>query len=362
VNFGNIQGLVNGTEQVVYDYEVTGSAITSVATGSILNGDDDGWYTIIVRLVAGANSDYVGLRLNGDSGSNYGLRGVTANNTTIADSAYTAQTGMYFGVGSDSTNDVEFAVGRLYAKSGAVRLMNSTNADSITGTTINILGTYGQVWNNTADNITSMTFFAPTNGLGVGTRIIILKSNNFTDGTPTGVITTPYIKGAWVRVGTQTLGSATSTVTFSGLDGDTDVIYYLSAAILANAVNANPTVRLNNDSTAGIYGYQALYGANTTVAGGRGTHTAEYAQWNNLSNGNYALFNLLTFAKAGYVRTGVMGFVNDVSSTTVTEVGAYGHVYNQTSNNITSIVITSSATNAFATGSQFELYALRPNG
>jgi hypothetical protein len=41
MKIGNLEGLVNGTEQVVFDYEVTGSPVSSISTGNILNGNEE---------------------------------------------------------------------------------------------------------------------------------------------------------------------------------------------------------------------------------------------------------------------------------------------------------------------------------
>jgi hypothetical protein len=357
---GVLDGLVSGTEYVVFDREVTGSAVSSIDTGNILNGDEDGWYTVIFRLVGGNANARSSLQFNGDTGNNYGRRGINASNTTVSDSTVTG-TSSFNLIGFGGSGESSISVTRIYAKSGAARLGNSTLAYSISGTTLSSIITSGFCWNNT-DNLVSMNFFGAANDFAVGTRVIIIKSNNFTNGTPTGVINTPYIKGSWVRVGSQVLDSATNSVTFSGLDGDRDVLYLIKTFVKAGDANAHALIRINNDSTAGIYGYQALYANNTTVAAGRGTAAQIYTQWNNLANGAYGTSSSLLFAKTGFVRPLVMDFVNSISGTTVTECGVYGQVYNQTSNNITSLVISTPVANGFAIGSQFDLYALRPNG
>lgn len=355
--FGNIDGLVNGTEQVVFDYEVTGSAAADIPTGNILNGDEDGWYTIIVRNIPATNGRTM-LRFNGDSGSNYGWRGVTGINSSAGDATSTTQNAINIGHSATTAGDTEFSVSRLYAKSGSVRLVNSISTGQITSTTVSEVKSQGAVWTNTADNIVSMLLL--TDGtFAVGTRVIILKSNNFTNGTPTGVINTPYIKGSWVRVGSSVLGSAASSVTFSGLDGDRDVLYYLSSSIKAASATGDIKINLNND-TGNNYGYQRLTGTNTTVAAARATPSCLYGGVTG-TNAYSSQHNTLLFAKQGFLRPAITQTINDITGTTVTAIWTLGQSYSVTNTNITEIDI-AVTTNNFDTGSQFDLYALRPNG
>jgi hypothetical protein len=110
MNFGSLSGLVNGTETVVFDRTVTGSAVSSIATGNILNGDEDGWYTIIFRHIYDGANVAAFLRFNGDSGTNYGYRSTNANNTTVANYNNTGNTGTYISsVTSTGTSSIGVA-------------------------------------------------------------------------------------------------------------------------------------------------------------------------------------------------------------------------------------------------------------
>jgi hypothetical protein len=350
--FGNIQGLISGVEQVLFDYTVEGSAVSSISTGNILNGNEDGWYTIIARNIYDTGTATMEASFNADTTtSNYGYRGIKAANTTVSNINSTSALIRMGSVASDSTS--AFSVLRFYAKSGAVRLLNGVNVCNINGTTVTQIEAIGSVWNNTADNVAGMTFSA--NKLGVGTRIIILKSNNFTGGTPTGVITTPYIKGAWVRVGSQILGSATNIVTFSGLDGDTAVCYYLSSQIKAASATGDIKINLNND-TGNNYGYQRLTATNTTVAAARATPSCLYGGVTG-TNAYFSQHNTLLFAKQGFIRPAITQTINDITGTTVTALWSLGQSYSVTNTKITEIDITTT-TNNFDIGSQFDLYAL----
>jgi hypothetical protein len=193
---------------------------------------------------------------------------------------------------------------------------------------------------------------------GVGTRIIILKSNNFTNGTPTGSITTPYINGSWVRVGSSVLGADAASVTFSGLDGDTAVLYYLSSNIKADGTaGGTGTIQIlpNNDAT-NVYGYQRLTATNTTIAAARATPSCFYGGTTGTAS-YYSSQNTLIFAKQGFIRPAITTCLNDITGTTVTALWTLGQSYSVTNTNITSLVVAATS-NKFLAGSQFDLYAL----
>lgn len=365
---GNLSGLVNGTEAIVFDYEVTGSAVSSISTGNILNGDEDGWYTIICRVINTSTNDNYGIRFNGDAGNTYGYRGIFAQSTSVSDTVpgagYTSRMHLGSCGGSASTS---LTVARMFAKSGSVRLMNSTISEYINGTSIDIIVCKAQVWNNTVDNITSASLItgSGSNLLFPGTRIIILKSNNFTNGTPCGTITTPYIKGSWVRVGSQVLASSASSVTFSGLDGDRDVVYAISCSIKGASASASQIQMLFNSDSGGNYGFQKLSGYSTTVNAQRNTGNSQIRINEasvDVAQNNYLSAFCILFAKQGFVRPMISMSSDNISGTTVGATTIKGHVYSVTNTSIATITINASQASGLASGSTFDLYALRPNG
>ena len=360
MQFGNLEGLVNGTEQVVGYTSLAASASSISITG--LNGDEDGWYTVIARQVYATSNSTLNMYFDADStAANYGYRGITVNNTTVANINSTASTTRLCSV--TTTTTIGFSVLRLYAKSGAVRLMNGINVCDISGTIVTQIETIGSVYAPSSSNIGTMVFQPSAGHLGIGTEIIVLKSNNFTGGTPTGTINTPYIKGAWVRVGSQVLTGTASTVTFSGLDGDRDVIYYYTHSIKAKTATYSGKIQFNADVGTN-YGGQYLQAANTTIAGLRRTgYEWIPMSYNGATTGQLDQASVLIFAKKGFVRPTIMWNAEGIATTTVTGINVLGGVWNS-ADNITSIKIDPRAGAAcdFEVGSQFDLYALRPNG
>ena len=160
------------TWQKVYE-DTLASAQTSI-TISDLDGNTDVMYRLVTRHVCGALDGYLGLRPNNDTGTNYGFQQLYGANTTIGASR---NVGTYIYMGDPGTIDYLAMDDMLiYAKSGYIRTFISTSIRDITGTTVTLIRNFGQVWNNTADNITSFTFFSgATNGLGVGTYISLFK-------------------------------------------------------------------------------------------------------------------------------------------------------------------------------------------
>ena len=161
------------TPPVYNDYY--GAATSLSITG--LDGNTDEEYKLICRFISGASSDNFYLRFNNDTGTNYGYQDLFGANASVgaqrfADAAlwlgyYTQSTGLNYLLHSESL---------LYVKSGYVRTGITKATGTINGTTVYGVNISGQVWNNTADNITSLVIFADqTNGLGVGTVIELWK-------------------------------------------------------------------------------------------------------------------------------------------------------------------------------------------
>lgn len=350
--FGTINGLVNGTEQIVFDREITVSAVSSIDTGNILNGNEDGIYTIIFRYINVTSDVYAYMRFNGDTGNNYGRRMLVATNTTVSVDDTSGESSLRLTYANGRTG---FVILKIYANSGTVRLGNMYSVIDINGTSVLQFQSAGTIWGNTSDNIVSLSIFTAGTNIAVGSRVIILKDNNFTDGMPSGVITTPYISNGWVRVSSQTLGSAASSVTLSDIDGDTNVAYYLSCSIKATG-NLYPRLRINAD-TGTNYGNQVLSANNTTVRCSRNVNDGIYLQDYVVSaNGEYHHSNTFIFAKQGFIRPIIYESAGKISGTTVNELEVGGASYNVTNTNITSLTIFGAQN--FDVGSRFDLYAL----
>lgn len=129
----------------------------------------------------------------------------------------------------------------------------------------------------------------------------------------------------WTSAGSE------SSVSLS-VDGDTDMEYVIEARDLT-AGNDSIRLRLNNDSTAGIYGRQFLYNNAGTISSGRDTDTS-WVITSKYSN-TYATISTIN----GFIKfyKSFIGMQTSIPSTAINEVVLQGCSYNSTSN-ITSLV------------------------
>jgi hypothetical protein len=112
----------------------------------------------------------------------------------------------------------------------------------------------------------------------------------------------------------------------------------------------------------GNYGYQYVDATDTTVSAARSAANHLYPGGGSIAASNYGQANLFLFAKSGFIRPTLSNYVYGISGTTVTNTGAFGDVCTNTADNITSLTILDAFGVGYAVGSQFDLYALRPNG
>jgi len=146
-----------------------------------------------------------------------------------------------------------------------------------------------------------------------------------------------------------------TSLTISGLNGDVDQEYRLVSRIV-NGYNGDSiySVSPNND-TGTNYGYQYVRGINSATSAGRGTGTSLIIGATD-GLGKITQGNLIIQAKSGYVRTAIVDLANTIATTTVTLIGLYGLSWNNTADNITSLVILSDKANGLGGGTVIELY------
>jgi len=158
--------------------------------------------------------------------------------------------------------------------------------------------------------------------------------------------------GIWKRVYQNTLVGATQSVTISGLDGDTDILYW---AIIRVVVGTFITIYLrpNNDSGSN-YGYQSLYGRDTNTFALRQTTSSGLVIGDGV--GNDVLFKGLLYAKSGYERTLNGESMTGVTGTTINTTYKIDSVWNNTASNITSLVVAASVANGLEGGTFIELW------
>jgi hypothetical protein len=154
---------------------------------------------------------------------------------------------------------------------------------------------------------------------------------------------------------------ARTIINISGLNGNTDVEYRLICRIV-NGYNggANCLLRCNNDTGAN-YGRQEVNGNNATAGATRSTnHTGIYFA-NCDALGNVSQGEIKLYAKSGYIRTAILNRSCAIATTTVSIIQLAGYSWNNTADNITSLVVLADQTNGLGVGTSIELYARRGN-
>jgi hypothetical protein len=363
MKIGNITGSIDSLWQVEYDSGELGSGTTSI-TISDLDGNTAEEYILIYRIIGGTTTPTVSqyeLTFNNDTSSNYGVQWFFATSSTVTATRNTSIDHIPLSnTSSDNTKRV-FGIIPIYAKSGDERTATLIFEDGVTTTTVNRVNAQGASWNNTADNITSMEITATqSNGIGTGSRIILLKKVNETSSMQTGdleVQSDAKIDNAWEKIYENTLSSAASSVTISNLTGNTDILYKL----IIRGISAEDTnyfrVRINNDSGTN-YGYQTLLGINTTYSAARNTANAIWGIANTVDTDDISMGEFLIYAKSGYERTILSKTLSNISGTTINRAGIWGEVWNNTSNEITSLVISALVASGLNSGTHIELWRL----
>jgi len=155
----------------------------------------------------------------------------------------------------------------------------------------------------------------------------------------------------WVKIYENTLSSSATSLTISGLNGDTDVEYKLETRIVDGASSGTYMVRPNNDSGTN-YGYQRLRGLSSTIDAQKDTATGLHRLGYGGGSSHVSWAKMHIYAKSGYVRTAISLEASDISSSLVNYAAYYGSCWSNTADNITSLVIieVNGTSNALGTG------------
>ena len=335
------QNLYSGGWQLIHEKLFDAAATSYTISG--LDGDNDEEYRLIVRCIANADDMSLLLRVNNDTGTNYGHQYIKAVNAdkSSARGTYSGIILNAFGL-NDDTNDITMFDCLIYAKSGKVRTIIHKYSGGISGTTVTEIGLTGQSWNNTADNITSLVILTnKTNGIGIDTHLFLFKRQKLGSEATTGMrvgkqeLQGKLNVGTFQKIYSTTLTEAATSVTISNLDGDTDTIYELILRVV-NGYNgaANYYLRPNNDSDVD-YGYQEIDGADTTASAVRDTSEAQMHLGYAAALNNLSFSETILYVKSGYLRTALTQLIKTITGTTCTSINLKGQVYQDTATNIT---------------------------
>lgn len=160
----------------------------------------------------------------------------------------------------------------------------------------------------------------------------------------------------WQKLYETTLVAAATSHTISGLDGDTDETWLLDMRIVQGYNGSTYFgLRPNNDSGAN-YGYQRLRGGSTTIAAVRGTLSSLLLSSNGGALGAVVHIQCVIHAKSGFVRTAVSIDGGPAVTTTVDYASLIGLSWNNSADNITSLVVLATEAEGLGIGSRISLY------
>jgi hypothetical protein len=158
----------------------------------------------------------------------------------------------------------------------------------------------------------------------------------------------------YVALATQTLGSATSTVTFSSIpSGYTDLVLVMNVQDTAGY----GTVRFNGDgASTGLYSRTFMRGSGSAASSNRSTSANEFYYEANTTQFVPNIFNFMNYSNTTTFKTSLMRS----SDATTNGVTAVAYLYRDTLA-ISSIAISSAGGNISA-GSTFSLYGIAASG
>ena len=151
-------------------------------------------------------------------------------------------------------------------------------------------------------------------------------------------------------ISTQTLGSATASVTFSSISGAyTDLVLVCNGKMVSGG-DADQYMTFNGDSSA-LYSRTYLYGDGTTVSSSRvtGGTSMNFPYWQS-TNPHTTVIQIMNYSNTTTYKTAISR--NAGTNTTTAEVGLY-----RSTSAITSITFTGRVN--FNTGSTFTLYGIK---
>jgi hypothetical protein len=161
-------------------------------------------------------------------------------------------------------------------------------------------------------------------------------------------------------IATQTLGSNTTTVTFSSIASTyTDLIIVLNGKD-GSVTSADISIQFNSD-TGSNYSFTYLYGNGTTAASGRASNNTAarlgYFTTRGTTDGYMGIAQIMNYSNTTTFKTMITRSNALSSNTTYPGTETIVNLWRSTSA-ITSIDI-KSPTSTFATGSTFTLYGIK---
>jgi len=360
----NVLGdLCAGGYQMIYNQETAGST-TSINITPIV-GQTDREYRLIVygmNPLAAAQTYLVRPNNNTDATA-YGQQNMTGT-AAIAAAVRTTGSGIMLHNATVTSANHIFTDMTLKSRSGTIRTALVNSLSELQPGSVNSVNLAGWSWIDTSASITSLML---TGVMGSSNVFLFARKPAGSDSDATGIPTGDLdVQGDFTadvmqKVYENDLTASASSITISGLDGNTDTLYW----IIMRVVSENATTEIyylepNGDGTLSNYGHQWLYGTNASIGAQRGK-TGWYFPVDANGVGTVSLVQSLIYAKvSGGPRMGITGGAMRITGTTIAVTDIFGHTWNNTATNITSIVLyNAGTTGGYGSGSHIELWSLK---
>lgn len=222
-----------------------------------------------------------------------------------------------------------------YGKHKAVHLMEQSSVTNVTDQVI----IFSSDTNSTAE-------LWVMDGAG---NEVQLSTGGYIGSSDTGII-----KGKlFQRIYSNVLTSSATSISITGLTGDTDKIYQIFVSIKVGDATDNIYIQFNGD-TGNNYSDQSLISGGTTVTASRNVSTSDIDIGNTITGDIFN--NIIIYAKSGYIRQLISRGIGASGSPTLTNnVG----IWTNTADELTSIQIACGSANGLGIGTTIEVYTRR---
>lgn len=161
----------------------------------------------------------------------------------------------------------------------------------------------------------------------------------------------------WVKAYETTLTEAATSLTISGLTGDTDKEYRLEYRVVNGYDGDCGFYVYPNNDTAANCGYQYIGASDTAIACGRGASGGLAYAFGGNTSANAVAFGIIDIqAKSGYVRTFISKNVSGIVGTAVQAVYSVGQSWNNTADELTSLVVWATEDDGLGVGTNIILW------
>jgi hypothetical protein len=168
------------------------------------------------------------------------------------------------------------------------------------------------------------------------------------------------VSNTWTRIASTTLDSESTSIEFSGLNGDTDIMYKLIAYVTGQGMSVasiENKIVLNQDSSSS-YGYQEVRTVLSTLTTAGRVTLQSFITLQLQSQNRLNFYEMLIYAKTGYERLLTLKNIEEGYNSYIDNYYMRNAIWNNKVDTLTSIKLYSSGI-GLGVDTHIELYARR---